>query len=265
MRGSFHGRTMAAVTATGQEKYHHGFEPMVPGFKHVPYNDVKAVERAIDSHTCAVMVEPVLGEGGVLVPDAGYLPGLRRLCDEAGILLVLDEVQVGMGRTGTLFAYQQSGIEPDIMTLAKALANGVPIGAMLARERVAASFTPGTHAATFGGNPLATAAAEAVVATMLEEKIPERAARIGKYFMDCLEGLRPKHPKIRQVRGKGILIGVEIEGSARSVVQACMTRGLLILVAGDAVVRFTPPLIIGEVDVDQAIATLDAALAELSL
>jgi predicted acetylornithine/succinylornithine family transaminase len=262
MRDSFHGRTLAAVTATGQEKYHHGFEPLVPGFKHVPFNDLKAVERALDSHTCAVLVEPVQGEGGVKVPDAGYLAGLRRLCDEAGALLVLDEVQVGVGRTGKLFAYEHAGIEPDIVTLAKALANGVPIGALLAREPVAASFSPGTHAATFGGNPLATAAAVAVMETMLEERIPERAARVGKYFVERLEGLKAKHRRIRQVRGMGLLIGVEIDGSARDVVQRCMARGLLILVAGDQVVRFTPPLIITEADVDRGVAIVDAALAE---
>ncbi len=263
MRDSFHGRTLAAVTATGQEKYHHGFEPLVPGFKHVPFDDLKAVERALDSRTCAVMVEPIQGEGGVRVPDSGYLPGLRRLCDEAGALLILDEVQVGMGRTGTLFAYQQSHIEPDIMTLAKALANGVPIGAMLAREVVAASFTPGTHAATFGGNPLATAAAAAVVTTMLEERIPEHAARVGKYFQERLEALKARHPRIRQVRGRGLLIGLEIDGNARDVVRGCMDRGLLVLTAGDAVVRFTPPLIITEADVDRAVAILGEALMEV--
>ncbi len=262
MRDSFHGRTLAAVTATGQEKYHHGFEPLVPGFKHVPFNDLKAVERALDSRTCAVLVEPVQGEGGVRVPDPGYLPGLRRLCDAAGALLILDEVQVGMGRTGTLFAYQQAGIEPDILTLAKALANGVPIGALLARETVAASFTPGTHAATFGGNPLATAAALAVVTTMLEERIPEHAARIGKYCVDRLEALKARHPRIREVRGVGLLIGMEIDGSARDVVQRCMARGLLVLTAGDHVVRLVPPLIITEADVDRALAILGQALEE---
>ena len=263
MRDSFHGRTLAAVTATGQEKYHHGFEPLVPGFKHVPFNDLKAVERALDSRTCAVLVEPVQGEGGVRVPDPGYLPGLRRLCDAAGALLILDEVQVGMGRTGTLFAYQQSGIEPDILTLAKALANGVPIGALLAREAVAASFTPGTHAATFGGNPLATAAAVAVVTTMLEERIPEHAARLGKYLLGRLEGLKARHPRIREVRGMGLLIGIEIEGSARDVVQRCMARGLLVLTAGDAVLRMVPPLIITEAEVDRAVAILDQALGDV--
>ena len=263
MRDSFHGRTLAAVTATGQEKYHHGFEPLVPGFKHVPFNDLKAVERALDSRTCAVLVEPVQGEGGVRVPDPGYLPGLRRLCDAAGALLILDEVQVGMGRTGTLFAYQQSGIEPDILTLAKALANGVPIGALLAREVVAASFTPGTHAATFGGNPLATAAAVAVVTTMLEERIPEHAARLGKYLLGRLEGLKARHPRIREVRGMGLLIGIEIEGSARDVVQRCMARGLLVLTAGDAVLRMVPPLIITEAEVDRAVAILDQALGDV--
>ena len=263
MQGSFHGRTLAAVTATGQPKYHHGFEPLVPGFKHVPFNDVKAVERALDSRTCAVLVEPLQGEGGVRVPDPGYLPALRRLCDESGALLILDEVQVGMGRTGTLFAYEQTGIEPDILTLAKALANGVPIGALLAREQVAASFTPGTHAATFGGNPLATAAAVAVLETMLTERIPEQAARMGKYTLDRLEALKARHPRIGEVRGKGLLIGLEIDGNARDVVQQCMARRLLVLTAGDTVVRMVPPLIITEVDVDRAVGILGEALAEV--
>ena len=263
MRDSFHGRTLAALTATGQEKYHHGFEPLVQGFKHVPFNDLQAVERALDSRTCAVLVEPVQGEGGVRVPDPAYLPGLRRLCDAAGVLLILDEVQVGMGRTGTLFAYQQAGIEPDILTLAKALANGVPIGALLAKEAVAASFTPGSHAATFGGNPLATAAAVAVVTTLLEEHIPEHAACMGKYCVDRLEGLKARHPQIREVRGVGLLIGIEIDGSARDVVQRCMARGLLVLTAGDTVVRLVPPLIITEADVDRAVGTLGQALEDV--
>src|SRR5262245_6255268 len=195
---SFHGRTLATVSATGQPKYQHGFEPLMPGFKHVPYNDLRAMERAMDSHTAAILVEPIQGEGGVNVPDDGYLPGLRKLCDEAGILLVLDEIQTGMGRTGRLWAYEHSGVEPDIMTLAKALANGVPIGATLATESVASAFTPGTHGSTFGGNPLATAVGVTVFATLLEDKLADRAARMGRVLGQALEALRAKYPKAVQ-------------------------------------------------------------------
>jgi len=260
MHHAFHGRTLATVTATGNAKYQHGFEPLLPGFKHVPYDNLQAVERAIDARTCAVLVEPVQGEGGVNVPAADYLPGLRRLCDEAGILLILDEVQSGMGRTGKLFAYQHWGVEPDILTLAKALAGGIPMGAMLAREAVAASFVPGTHASTFGGTPFVSAVALAVVTTMLADDLPGNAARVGKYFLDRLQGLRAAYPVIRAVRGKGLILGMEVAVPARGIVAACMERGLLVLTAGDNVVRFVPPLILTEADVDQAVTVLEAAL-----
>ncbi len=263
MHHAFHGRTLATVTATGNPKYQHGFEPLMPGFKHVPYDNLQAVERAVDSRTCAVLVEPVQGEGGVNVPAADYLPGLRRLCDEAGILLILDEVQSGMGRTGKLFAYQHWGVEPDILTLAKALAGGIPMGAMLAREAVAASFVPGTHASTFGGTPFVSAVAVAVVTTMLADDLPGNAARVGKYFLDRLQGLQTAHPVIKAVRGKGLILGMEVAVPARGIVAACMERGLLVLTAGDNVVRFVPPLILTEADVDQAVAIVEAALKSL--
>src|SRR5262245_13103360 len=211
MRGGFHGRTLATVTATAQEKYHHGFEPLPAGFKYVPFNDLRAVERAIDSRTAAVLVEPVQGEGGVNIPDEGYLPGLRKLCDEAGILLVFDEIQTGMGRTGKLWAYEHAGVSPDVMTLAKALANGVPIGATLATDNVASAFTPGTHGSTFGGNPFATAVGLTVFSTLVEERLPERAARMGRLLSDRLESVRSKKPNVvKEVRGKGLLIGVDL-------------------------------------------------------
>jgi len=260
MHHAFHGRTLATVTATGNPKYQHGFEPLMPGFKHVPYDNLQAVERAIDSRTCAVLVEPVQGEGGVIVPAADYLPGLRRLCDEAGILLILDEVQSGMGRTGKLFAYQHWGVEPDILTLAKALAGGIPMGAMLAREAVAASFVPGTHASTFGGTPFVSAVALAVVTSMLADDLPGNAARVGKYFLARLQGLQTAYPVIKAVRGKGLILGMEVAVPARGIVAACMERGLLVLTAGDNVVRFVPPLILTEADVDQAVTVLEAAL-----
>jgi len=263
MRHSFHGRTLATVTATGNEKYWHGFEPLMPGFKHVPYNDLKAVERAMDSRTCAVLVEPVQGEGGVHIPGDEYLPGLRRLCDEAGVLLILDEVQSGIGRTGKLFAYEHWGVTPDIMTLAKALAGGIPMGAMLATEGVAASFVPGSHASTFGGTPFVSAVAHAVLSTIIQEDLPGHAARVGKYFLDRLAALQEKHRVVTTVRGRGLILGMEVSVPARTIVSGCMERGLLLLTAGDNVVRFVPPLIVTEADVDRAVGILDAVLEGL--
>ena len=257
---AFHGRTLATLTATG--KYTQGFEPLMPGFKHVPYNDLRAMERALDSRTCAVLVEPIQGEGGVVVPDAGYLPGLRRLCDQAGVLLIFDEVQTGMGRTGRLFAYEHTGATPDILTLAKALAGGVPVGAMLAKDAVAASFTPGTHATTFGGTPFVTAVALAVVETMLADDLPGNAARIGKLLMDRLAALQGGKSVVKGVRGKGLLVGVDLAVPARPIVSACLERGLLVLSAGDTVLRFAPPLIASEADVDRALAILVPVLKE---
>jgi acetylornithine/N-succinyldiaminopimelate aminotransferase len=264
MRGGFHGRTLATVTATAQEKYHHGYEPLPGGFKYVAYNDLKALERAIDSRTAAVLVEPIQGEGGVIVPDDGYLPGLRKLCDEAGILLVLDEIQTGMGRTGKLWAYEHSGVAPDIMTLAKALANGVPIGATLATENVASAFTPGSHGSTFGGNPLATAVGVTVFGTLLEDKLPERAGRMGKVILQGLESLRGKHPKaIKEVRGRGLLVGMDTVPPVGDLVTACRERGLLALTAGDNALRLAPALIVSEKEIGEACAIIDKALESL--
>ncbi len=259
-RNSFHGRTLATVTATGQEKYQHGFEPLVPGFKHVPYNDLRAMARAIDSRTAAILVEPIQGEGGVHVPDDDYLPGLRKLCDEAGVLLMLDEIQTGVGRTGRLWAYQHAGVEPDVMTLAKALANGVPIGAMLARDEVAAVLTPGSHGSTFGGTPFVTAVALATLTTVLDEGIPERAARVGRYLMERLRALAGGRPDVVDVRGRGLLIGVELTRPAAPLVDACREAGLLVLTAGERVLRLAPPLIVDERDCDRALAVIEQAL-----
>jgi acetylornithine aminotransferase/acetylornithine/N-succinyldiaminopimelate aminotransferase len=264
MRGGFHGRTLATVTATAQEKYHHGFEPLPGGFKYVPYNDLRAVERAIDSRTAAVLVEPVQGEGGVVVPDDGYLPGLRKICDAAGILLMLDEIQTGMGRTGRLWAYEHSGVTPDVMTVAKALANGVPIGATLATEEVAAAFSPGTHGSTFGGNPFATAVGLTVLTTLLEEKLPERAARTGRAFRQQLDALKARHPRhVKDVRSVGLLLGVDLTPPVGDIVTACRERGLLTLTAGDNTLRFAPPLGVEDSQVAQACGILDKALAAL--
>jgi len=261
MRGGFHGRTLATVTATAQEKYHHGFEPLPGGFKYVAYNDLKALARAIDSRTAAVLVEPIQGEGGVIVPDEGYLPGLRKLCDEAGILLILDEIQTGMGRTGKLWAYEHSGIAPDIMTVAKALANGVPIGATLATEDVARVFTPGTHGSTFGGNPLATAVGVTVFSTLIEDRLAERAGRMGRLVLEALEAIRAKHPKVvKEVRGRGLLVGLDLVPPVGDAVAACRERGLLVLTAGDNTLRLAPALVVSEKEIAEACGIIDVAL-----
>jgi acetylornithine/N-succinyldiaminopimelate aminotransferase len=261
MRGAFHGRTMGTLSATPTEKYQHGFEPLLPGFKYVPFGDLRAVERAMDNRTAAVLVEPIQGEGGVNVPPDDYLPGLRRLCDANGALLIVDEIQTGMGRTGRLWAHEHAGIEPDVMTLAKALASGIPIGAMLAREACARVLVAGSHGSTFGGNPFATTVGVATVTTMLEDKLPERAARAGGHLLDGLRALRRRIPAIKDVRGKGLLVGVELDRPAAGAVAACRDQGLLVLTAGDAVLRMTPPLIVEEADVDRALEIVGGVLS----
>ncbi|MBI2883073.1 MAG: aspartate aminotransferase family protein [Candidatus Methylomirabilis oxyfera] len=262
MRDSFHGRTMATVTATGQPKYSQGFEPLLPGFKHIPFNDLAAAERAIDSRTCAVLVEPIQGEGGVRIPDDGYLPGLRQLCSEREVLLMLDEVQTGMGRTGRLFAYEHWSIQPDVMTLAKGLGGGLPIGAMIAKETVADAFVPGSHASTFGGNPFVTTVALTVLTEILDARLSDRAAKIGAYFLERLRQLATRYPFVKEARGRGLMLALELSVPAKPIVNRCLERGLLILIAGDQVLRFVPPLIIGEAEVDEAIHILDLTLAE---
>ncbi|HUL38310.1 MAG TPA: aspartate aminotransferase family protein, partial [Thermodesulfobacteriota bacterium] len=219
MERSFHGRTLATLTATAQEKFHKGYEPLMPGFKYVPFSDIKAVKNAIDSKTCAVMVEPIQGEGGVNCPTEGYLKALREICDEKGLLLIFDEVQVGMGRTGKLFAYEHDGVEPDMLTLAKSLAGGVPIGALLIRKGIAESFKPGDHASTFGGNPLATAAGIAALTTILEEGMLENCQKVGEYFFSRLEKIGEKFSFIKEVRGKGLILGMELKIDGSSVVK----------------------------------------------
>ena len=262
---SFHGRTLAAITATGQPKYQQGFEPLPAGFRYVPFNDLGALREAVGAHTCAVMLEPVQGEGGVNVADAGYLRGVRALCDEQGLLLILDEVQTGIGRTGRFFAHQHYGITPDIMTLAKALGGGFPIGAMLAREEAAAGFGPGDHASTFGGNPLACAAALATVGTILEDSFLEQVNRAAAHFRSRLAELQDRFPVIREVRGLGLLVGVELSAPVgRAVLERCRERGLLVNGIGDHVLRFLPPLIVTETELDAAVDILTAAVADES-
>ena len=262
MEGGFHGRTIAALTATAQAKYQKGFEPLLPGFRYVPFDDLRAVEAAVGAHTAAILVEPIQGEGGIRVPSEGYLHGLRKLCDTTGALLIFDEVQTGVGRTGRLFAYEHWGVEPDIMVLAKALGGGLPIGAMLATEAVAASFTPGTHAATFGGNPLVTAAAWATLTTILEENLARRAAQMGGKLMDALRSVQQAHPGVKAIRGLGLLVGMELDREVRPVLARCLDRGLLLSGAGEKVIRFAPPLIVDEHEVKRAVDILDTVLGE---
>jgi len=260
MKDSFHGRTMATITATGQEKFQFGFTPLLEGFTYVPFNDLKALEKAVNEKTCGVMVEPIQGEGGVNIPDARYLKEVRALCDEHKILLIVDEVQTGIGRTGKLFAYEHAGIEPDIMTLAKALGNGFPVGAMLATDKIAESFAPGNHASTFGGNPLAMAAALATLEIMLQEGILDNCRKTGDYFLKELKKLEKKHALINDVRGKGLMLAVTLNMEAAEIVRECMQKGLLINSTGGKTLRFVPPLIITDKDVDQAVDILNEVM-----
>ncbi len=259
---SFHGRTLAALAATGQEKFQHGFEPLMPGFKHVPFNDIRALEAAITEKTCAVMLEPIQGEGGVNFPSDGYLGEVRELCDRHGLLLILDEVQTGMGRTGRLFAYEHYNMAPDIMALAKGLGGGMPIGALLATDKVAAVFKPGTHASTFGGNPLACAAAIATLEAILEDGfVLDHCNRIGAYFRERLIQLKEYHQQIVDIRGKGLFVGMELTRDGMPIVKACLDRGILInCTGGGNILRFTPPLIVEEKEIDMLVELLEELL-----
>jgi predicted acetylornithine/succinylornithine family transaminase len=258
---SFHGRTLATLAATGQTKYQQGFAPIPVGFVHVPFNDLKAVEEAWNGQVAGVIVEPIQGEGGVNPASPEYLRGLRKLCDERGALLIFDEIQTGMGRTGAFFAWQDFGVKPDIVTMAKGLGGGVPIGAFGATDEVAAAFKPGDHGSTFGGNPLAAAAAYATVRTILEEGLPARAAKLGEYLMGRLAALKARRPEILEVRGKGLMVGAQLSFPGKLVVEECRRRGLLINCTENTVLRMLPPLIIEESLIDQAVSILDQALA----
>jgi len=260
---SFHGRTLATLAATGQEKYRKGFEPLPPGFKEVPFNDLKALEEAVDGSTCAVLLEPIQGEGGVIPATREYLQGARALCNREGLLLILDEVQTGIGRTGKLFAFEHYGVIPDIVTLAKGLGGGVPIGAVLAKEAVAAAFHPGDHGSTFGGNPLSCAASLAVLRTILEDGLLEHVATTGEYLLRRLRELQERSQVVLDVRGIGLMVAVELAVDAAPVVEACMTRGLLVNPVQPKVLRLVPPLIVTREDVDEAVEILGAVLCEI--
>ncbi|KAF0220918.1 MAG: acetylornithine [Geobacteraceae bacterium] len=261
---SFHGRTMATVSATGQEKVQKFFDPLLHGFRHVPFNDVPALRAAVTANTCAIMLEPIQGEGGVNVPSPDYFREVRQLCDEQGLILIFDEVQVGMGRTGKLFAYEHFGVIPDIMTLAKALAGGAPIGAMLAKDTIAAAFTPGTHGSTFGGNPLVTAAALATVRTILEDGILNRTEEIGEYLLGELEGLKAKYPFVQEVRGIGLMVGMGLTIPGGDIVKQGHERGVLLNVTHDSVLRFVPPLVVSKQEIDRMIGILDGIFADIT-
>ncbi|HOJ13831.1 MAG TPA: acetylornithine transaminase [Deltaproteobacteria bacterium] len=264
-RESFHGRTLATLAATGQEKYRQGFDPIPEGFSTVPYGDIEALEASIDGDVGGVMLEPIQGEGGIRVPPGGYFEKVRRICDAAGILLVLDEVQTGMGRTGRFFAHQHEGITPDVMTLAKALGNGFPVGAVLARPELADVMTPGSHASTFGGNPLAMAAAHATLSVMLREDIPARAHELGEYLMERLNGLAPSHPSIVEVRGRGLMTGVEFSCDVSFLPAEGLRHGVLLNVIQGRVLRLTPPLVVSREEIDKGVEAIDAILGEKGL
>lgn len=259
-KDSFHGRTLATVTATGQPKYQEGFAPLPKGFAYADFNDLASVEKLITGKTAAIMVEPVQGEGGIHPADQEFLKALRRLCDEKDLLLVFDEVQCGMGRTGTFFAYQNYGIKPDIVTLAKGLGGGFPIGAMLASDQAAAGFAPGDHASTFGGNPLATAVGNRVVEMITAPAFVEHTGEMAIYLRAQLNKIQDI--RIIDIRGMGLMLGVEFDREVKGLVEACMDQGLLLIGAGPKVVRFVPPLTIDRAEINQAMAIFRRALQE---
>ena len=263
MRQSFHGRTMATLSATGQDKIKKGFDPFLGGFDFVPFNDMNALEAALAPETCAVMLEPVQGEGGVVCPDPGYLKAVRAFCDQNDLLLIFDEIQTGMGRTGKLFAHEHYGVAPDIMTLAKALANGFPMGAMLASQQVAPAFSPGAHASTFGGTPVISAAALETLRIMTDEGIVEQCAATGHYFKERLTWLQDQHACIEDVRGIGLLCGLKLDRAGSEIVTACLERGFLINCIQDNILRFAPPLIITIAEIHALIECLDQIMQAL--
>lgn len=257
MENSFHGRTMATISATGQTKVQKGFEPLLEGFKFVQFDNISAIKEAISSQTCAVLLEPIQGEGGVNIPDDNYLKSIRDICNQNELLLILDEVQTGMGRTGQLFAYQHYGIEPDIMTLAKGLAGGVAAGAMLATDKVMESFNPGSHAATFGGNPLAAAAGLAAIKVLADEQFLSHVKEMGHYFLNKLEEINKRFSSVKDVRGKGLMIAMEMDSPSKEIVDDCMDKGVLINCIQENILRFLPPLIVHKKEIDSLTLILE--------
>jgi LysW-gamma-L-lysine/LysW-L-ornithine aminotransferase len=262
MMGAFHGKTMGALSATWDKKYREPFMPLVPEFKHVPPDNLEKVKEAITEKTAAVLLEPIRGEGGIRVPPEGYLTGLRQMCDERHVLLIFDEVQTSFGRTGKLFGCENWNVTPDIMTLAKPFAGGLPIGITVAKENVMSAFKLGEHSTTFSGSPLVCAAGSAAIDALVSEKLAEKAATMGSYFKTQLEALQVKHKIVKEVRGLGLMLGVELRFDVFNIILKCAERGVLILDAGRNVLRFLPPLVITKTQIDKAIAVLDAVLEE---
>lgn len=260
---SFHGRTLTAVTATGQPKYQKGFEPLTPGFKYVPYNDIKALQEAIGSKTCAILLESLQGEGGVWPADQEYMNAVVDLCREHDLLLMLDEVQTGLGRTGKLFGFEHYNIEPDVFTLAKGLGGGVPIGALVAKDEVADTFKPGDHASTFGGNPLAAAAAVAALSVIIEDDLAREADLKGEYIKVRFEEMKKKYSSIVNVRGMGLLVGIELNCSAGFVQDKCLEQKVIVNTVQGNVIRLVPPLNISYEDIDKGLAVIEQALSEI--
>jgi predicted acetylornithine/succinylornithine family transaminase len=265
MKNSFHGRTLATLTATGQDKMHKGFDPLAPGFKYAQYNSVDSVLEYLSENTCAIMLEPVQGEGGVYPADKSFLQKVREICDKNDLILIFDEVQTGLGRCGKLFAYQLSGVVPDVMTLAKALGGGAPIGAFLTTDKVAAAMKPGDHGSTFGGNPLVCAAGIAVLSTMLEEDIPGKAAATGEYLKGKFTEMLDKYDFLLDVRGEGLLLGLQLAIPGAEIVKKCLDKGLLINCTAGTVLRFIPPLNISREETDEFLAILTGVLDEIKL
>ena len=260
--GGFHGRSMGALSATHKEHFRKGYKPLFD-VTHVPFGDLEAMRGVLDEHVAAVIIEPIQGNTGVMIPPEGYLKGLRKLCDESGVLLILDEVQTGMGRTGKLFAYEHEDFTPDMMALAKALGGGLPLGATLMTEEVAQSLEVGAHGTTFGGNPVACAAGLTTLHIIEEEDILGHTKKMGERAIEALNALGQELPIIKEVRGRGLMIGIEIEGSAREALALCRNKGLLATASGENVIRLLPPLIVQESDIDLAISIIGEVLKEL--
>jgi predicted acetylornithine/succinylornithine family transaminase len=262
MDQSFHGRTYAAITATGQKKYQKNLEPLMPGISHVPFNDIEALKKQITPNTCGIILEAIQGEGGINPADPAYLKEVREICDRENIVLIFDEVQTGIGRTGQLFAYQNYGITPDVVTMAKGLGGGLPIGGIIAKEKFAKAFTPGTHASTFGGNPLVCAAGNYVIESLMSDGFLADVQKKGDYLKAKLTALKEKHTCIKDVRGMGLMIGVEVDQAPGEIVAKAMAKGLLLVGAGDSAIRFVPPLVVTEAEIDQAVEIFEKALSE---
>ncbi|MBE0536792.1 MAG: aspartate aminotransferase family protein [Phycisphaerae bacterium] len=260
--GSFHGRTFATVTATAQPKYHEGFLPMLPGFEYVPFNDVDALQAAFTDEVAGVMIEPIQGEGGINMATEEYMQTIRHLCDANGAVMILDEVQTGLGRTGKWFGYQHYDVQPDVITMAKALGGGVAIGAMMTTEHMAACLVPGTHASTFGGNPLACAAGIAVLEAIKADDLLANAAAMGKYAVERLTALKDKYPVITQIRGTGLMIGIQLNAPGAGIVDNCLEKGLRINCTQGNVLRFMPSMTVTPEQIDEAMTILDSALAQ---